>query len=66
MTTRSRLIQLRMSDQVLRRIDEAAKRQASSRSGFIREAVMLRLNDQHVAANPTEEDILEFLRNNGG
>jgi metal-responsive CopG/Arc/MetJ family transcriptional regulator len=62
---RSRLITLKLSAELLQRIDEAAKANLNSRSGFIREAVVMRLNDQHLVPNPKIEDTLELLRQAG-
>jgi metal-responsive CopG/Arc/MetJ family transcriptional regulator len=67
---RSQSVHLKLSPQLLQQIDEAARQNFSSRSGFIRESVMMRLNNQRLTLKPRLEDILELLRqvdkNNGG
>ncbi len=62
--------QLKLPAQLLEEIDEAARANFTSRSNFIRQAVIMRLNDQHLVPNPKLADTLELLRqagkNNGG
>jgi metal-responsive CopG/Arc/MetJ family transcriptional regulator len=62
---RSKRIQIKLSDEMLERIDEAAKAHFTSRSGYIREAVGLRLRREHVVPDPTPEDVIELLRRPG-
>lgn len=67
---RSERIHVRFSPWLLQAIDEAARTNLNSRSGFIRESVIMRLKDQRLTARPKLEDILEPFRqadkNNGG
>lgn len=66
----STLLTLRIPRLLLRAIDEAAREVHASRSGFIRETVVMRLNRQRLVHEPDPEDILELLRrtnpDNGG
>lgn len=47
-------------------MDEAARRNLVSRSTYIRGAITMRLNDEHVAPNLQFKDILELLRRSDG
>jgi metal-responsive CopG/Arc/MetJ family transcriptional regulator len=62
LTMPSKSIHLKLSPQLLEKIDRAARANLNSRSGFIRESVIMRLNNQHLAHNPRPDDILELLR----
>lgn len=62
---RSKRIELKLSARLLQRIDGAAGTNLTSRSDFIRQAVVMRLNGQHLAPNPRLEDTLELLRQAG-
>ncbi len=53
-------ITLRLSAGLVAVIDEAAKQDYTSRSAFIRESIMLRLNNQRIVSKPSDE---EFLKN---
>jgi hypothetical protein len=50
---------------MLERLDEAARLNMISRSGFIREAIAMRLTDEHRAPNPRREDIMRLLEQTG-
>jgi len=58
-------IHVRVSPALLKKIDEAVQAGFTSRSGFIREAVLMRLNGQYVADSPKMEATLELLRQAG-
>jgi metal-responsive CopG/Arc/MetJ family transcriptional regulator len=62
---RSKRTQLSLSPQLLERIDKAAQANLMTRSSFIRESVIMRLNDQHLVPNPPLGDTLELLRQAG-
>lgn len=61
----SKRIALRLSARLLQEIDVAAKQNLNSRSSFIRESIIMRLNDQHLVPNPRVDDTLELLRRAG-
>ncbi|HEX5744405.1 MAG TPA: ribbon-helix-helix protein, CopG family [Candidatus Saccharimonadales bacterium] len=61
----SKQITLRLSLNLLARIDEAAEANLTARSAYIRQAVTMRLNDEHLVPNPKQDDILELLRQSG-
>jgi hypothetical protein len=50
---------------MLRKVDEAAKANMTTRSGYIRQALTMRLNHEHIVPNPKKDDILELLRRTG-
>lgn len=58
---RSIPIHLKLSANLIQKIDEAAAINYTSRSDFIREAVVMRLNNQLVVKNPQMSEILEVL-----
>jgi metal-responsive CopG/Arc/MetJ family transcriptional regulator len=58
-------VELRLSARLLEAIDQATKANLMTRSEFIRGAVIMRLNDQHLIPNPKIEDTLELLRQAG-
>ena len=58
---RSKRIQLKLSAELLDAIDAAATAELNSRSGFIRESVVMRLKDRHLSPNPRVEDVLRLL-----
>ena len=58
----SRQITLRLSDDLLEKINKAAKANLTARSNYIRQAVVMRLNDEHIVPNPKQDDILELLK----
>jgi hypothetical protein len=51
-----------MSAELLQRIEEAARANLTTRSSFIREAIAMRLTQQHLEPNPRPEDIIELLK----
>jgi hypothetical protein len=51
-----------MSSELLQSIEEAARANLTTKSGFIREAVAMRLNKQHLEPNPRPEDIIAVLK----
>jgi metal-responsive CopG/Arc/MetJ family transcriptional regulator len=58
---RSTVITLKLSADLIQEIDEAAAINYTSRSDFIREAVVMRLHNQLVVKNPQMSEILEVL-----
>lgn len=58
----SKRLEIRMSADMLDKIDKAARANLTTRSGYIRHAVVMRLNDEHLAPNPKKDDILELLK----
>lgn len=54
-------ISLSFSEEMLARVDQAAKDSFSTRSNFIREAVAMRLNNQHVVSRPKENEFMKQL-----
>jgi metal-responsive CopG/Arc/MetJ family transcriptional regulator len=54
-------IHLKLSADLIQKINEAAQANYTSRSDFIREAVVMRLNNQLVVKNPQMSEILEVL-----
>ena len=62
---RSTRVEVKVSTRLLQAIDVAAKANLMTRSGFIRESVIMRLNDHHLVPNPRLEDTLELLRQAG-
>jgi Arc/MetJ-type ribon-helix-helix transcriptional regulator len=61
MWIRSQNIHLRLSADLLQQIDQAAKTTYKSRSAYIRESIVLRLNHQRVIAVPAEDEFLKSL-----
>lgn len=59
----SKLLQIRISTTLLASIDEAARANLTNRSGYVRQAIIMRLNDEHLVPNPDPDDVLELLKN---
>lgn len=62
---RGHKIEIRVSAELLKKINVAAAAHFSSRSGFIRDAVIMRLNEQYLARSPGTHETLELLRRAG-
>lgn len=58
-------IHINISADLLEKIDKAAQANLTARSIYIRQAVIMRLNDEHLVPNPKPDDILELLRQSG-
>jgi metal-responsive CopG/Arc/MetJ family transcriptional regulator len=56
-------IHIRLSSGLLNKIDQAAKVNFQSRSDFIRDSIVLRLNDQRIVQNQGEDAKLEAIIN---
>lgn len=63
MWTRSIKTHFRISAELLKMVDEAAKASFQSRSSYIRETLALRLNNQSVVKQQTEEEKLQAIIN---
>jgi metal-responsive CopG/Arc/MetJ family transcriptional regulator len=59
---RSIRIEIKVQAQMLERIDKAARTDFASRSGYIREAIAMRLHREHREPDPTPGDIIELLK----
>lgn len=53
-------LHIRLTTELLEQIDRAARASYQSRSSYIRESIALRLNQQHIVKEPTED---EFIKN---
>ncbi len=58
---RSRAVSIKFSLELLKKIDADARANFTSRSNYIRETLALRLNNQHIVTEQTEDDYLKNL-----
>lgn len=59
----SKVVNLTLPNNLVQRIDEAAKANYESRSDYIRESVVLRLNRQRIVDQKSKEDKLQAIIN---
>ncbi len=58
---RSQKLHLLLSFDLLEEIDQVAKASYKSRSAYIRETIVLRLNNQRVISEPSDDEFLKSL-----
>jgi metal-responsive CopG/Arc/MetJ family transcriptional regulator len=56
MAMRSKMIELKLSEELLNAIDQEATKNYQSRSQYVRQSITLRLNNQTITNQPSEED----------
>ncbi len=62
---RSKRIQIKLSEELLAQVDQAAAAYFTSRSSFIKEAVAMRLRHEHIEPDPMPETVIELVRQSG-
>ena len=60
---RSRILNIRFSDELLKKIDAAAKENYQTRSQFIRQSIVIRLSDKAAPKRPSEDSQLNAIIN---